>query len=168
MADLLEANRSGAFTDLDQYEFVYFGSGAKCGELSNFAEVVTPFVCRSMLWKSSEHAFQAILRVEESQWSRFAVKGDLSDLEGLKLVFKEKELKKKKKHYGPKKNGKPAMIGIVAKMAVKEKIAEKISPSLKLKLKSEQLHSIDEMAGLFVEILKAKYQGNPRFMEILL
>ena len=58
------------------------------------------------------------------------------------------------------------MIGIVAKMAVKEKIAEKIS--LKLKSKSEQLHSIDEMAKLFVEILMAKYQGNPRFMEILL
>ena len=166
MADLLDANRKGAFTDLGEDQFVSFGSGRKCGELSNFAEVDTPFECRSMKWKSSEHAFQAILRVDESQWSRFAVKGDLSDLEGLKLVYKEEELEKKKKHWGPKTTGKPAMIGIVAKMAVKANIAKKIS--LKLKTNSEELHSNDEMAGLFVEILKAKYQGNPRFMEILL
>lgn len=165
---LVECNRTNPACDLDAESFCYFGSGTKLGMLSNFALCDEPFFCRNHLWTTSEHAFQAILRVREEDWGRLAFGGDLSSLTtGLPLVFKADEVAKKKKHYGPTLTGRPAMTGIVAKMAVKPNIAADKRVALRLKTASEAQHSVDEMGELFEEILLCKYRANPRFLQAL-
>ena len=153
----LEANAEKPLR-LDSSLCVYFGSGmdSTVGYLTNFAQTECAFEFRERMWPSSEHAFQAHLRVHPDDHHHFAVGGKLSTLEtGLQLVFKTGELDKKRKHYGPKKTGKPPMIGIVAKMAVNPEIAKKIG--LKLISSSESKHSIAEVSETFFDLLKSKY-----------
>ena len=91
--------------------------------------------------------------------SEMCIRDSLGSLAtGIPLVFKPTEVQNKSKWYGAKA-GKPAMIGIVAKMAVKPDRAKKIN--LKLLSPSESKHSVDEMGNLFMEILTAKYAQNP-------
>ena len=118
-------------------DFIYFGSGMnrEMSKLSNFCACEFDFM--EHRWPSSEHAFQAILKVDPSDWGRFSVGGDLSVLGEDKV-----------KYWGAKKNGKLAMVGIVAKMAVKN--PEKLN--LKIVVKSP--FKFDE---LFLRILMAKY-----------
>jgi len=120
-------------------DFIYFGSGMdrEKSTLSNFCACEFEFM--DYRWPSSEHAFQAILKVDPSDWDRFSVGGDLSGLGEDKV-----------KHWGVKKNGKLAMVGIVAKMAVKN--PEMLN--LKMVKKSPRPFKFDE---LFLRILMAKY-----------
>ena len=53
---------------VEEGSYIYFGSGTKYGMLSNFADVDIPFRFRGLDWTSSEHAFQACLRVKEDDW----------------------------------------------------------------------------------------------------
>jgi predicted NAD-dependent protein-ADP-ribosyltransferase YbiA (DUF1768 family) len=143
--------------------FVYFGSAMdkEMSMLSNFSKA--EFELFGVRWPSSEHAFQAILKVEKCDWERFSVDGDLGSLKsGFKSMgFSEKDVEKKVKHWGPKKNGKLEMIGIVAKMAVRN--GEKLG----LKMK-KQNHSFDDMCKLFLKILVKKYKTNENHRNILL
>ena len=136
-----------------------FGSGmdASVSLLTNFAQLPGGFKWRGHTWPSSEHAFQAALRVPFDYWSWFAEGGRCSTLDGLGLVFPLSELQKKTTHYGPTRTGKVAMVGIVAKMAVKQKVAKKIG--LPLLSPDESVHSVDEMEELFLDILMAKYRA---------
>lgn len=143
----------------DKADVAYFGSGmdASVGYLTNFAHVPHGFRWNGYTWPSSEHAFQAALRVHPDDWHHFAIDGVLGNFEsGMPLIFRAKDVDKKKKYYGPKKTGKPRMVGILAKMAVKPDIAKGIP--LRLLSGSEDRHSLEEMITLFLEILEAKYE----------
>ena len=137
--------------------FAYFGSGAGVYELSNFCEA--PFELWGLSFPTSEHAYQAAYRCERESWPRFASDGDLGSLErGLPLVYERADVAKKAKHWGAKKR-RPAMIGIVAKMAVKPERAAKLG--LKLRRFSDDERDLEEIKKLFREILMAKYRANP-------
>lgn len=137
-------------------EFSYFGSGAGIYELSNFSDA--PFELWNQKWPSSEHAYQAAYRCEKESWPKFASDGELGSLgRGLPLVFKKDEVAKKSQHWGAKKN-RPAMVGIVAKMAVKPERAAKLG--LKLRRFSDDERDLGEIKKLFTEILLAKYRAN--------
>lgn len=126
-------------------------------DFSNFCHA--PFVLRGIHWPSSEHAYQAIYRCEPDCWDRFAVGGDLASLHtGLPLVCKAEEVAKKILHWGPKSTRK-AMVGIVAKMAVKPDRAAMLG--LKLRKWSDDERDMKEIRALFNEILLAKYHANP-------
>lgn len=143
---------------------LYFNSGVGVSELSNFAE--SPVYFRGIRFVSAEHAFQAVDKVVEEDWKRFALDGDLGTLEkGLKCVFSEKEYQKKLKHYGAKRN-RPSMPGIVAKMAVKPEIARRLR--LRLNRFRESEDRLQEMKALFHEILRAKYTQNESSRKALL
>ena len=136
----------------------YFGSGAGIGALSNFASCELKIDGR--MFPSSEHAYQAMAKVMPVHWHRFAVGGDLSTLEtGLKLVFKSSEYDKKFKHYKGKGSGRPCMVGIVAKMAVRPDVARKLG--LRLTAIQEQGKWMTHIEALFERILHAKYDQNP-------
>ena len=66
-----------------------FGSGmdASVSLLTNFAQLPGGFKWRGHTWPSSEHAFQAALRVPFDYWSWFAEGGRCSTLDGLGLVY---------------------------------------------------------------------------------
>ncbi|MDA9846864.1 NADAR family protein [Flavobacteriaceae bacterium] len=125
-------------------DFVYFGSGMnkEMSKLSNFCR--SHFKYKGIVWPSAEHAFQAILKLDKSEWHRFSVDGEFGKLgEG-------------QDYWGPKKNGKLEMIGIVAKKTVK---------ILKNK---KQTHSLHEMYELFLKILIQKYKQNENHRNVLL
>lgn len=111
-------------------------------KLSNFCR--SHFKYKGIVWPSAEHAFQAILKLDKSEWPRFSVDGEFGKLE------------KGQEHWGPKKNGKLEMIGIVAKKTVK---------ILKNK---PQTHSLHEMYELFMKILIQKYKQNENHRNVLL
>ena len=147
--------------------FVYFGSGMSATRafLSNFAE--SRVTVRDVTFPSSEHAFQALLRVHPDHIKKLSVDGELGSFErGIKRVFRASEVARKLKHYGSKQNGKPAMVGIVAKMAIKPECAKKIG--LRLLSPKEDAHSFEEMGNLFLEILAAKYAQNAVALQQLL
>ena len=146
---------------VDKDDVVYFGSamGSEVGYLTNFAR--SRITVRGYTFPSSEHAFQAFLRLRPDDVHRMSVDGDLGGSleECIPKVFKAAEVDRKLKHYGAKKTGKPDMIGIVAKMAVKPDVAKKLN--LRMLHAYEYEHSIEEMGNLFMEILAAKYDQNP-------
>ena len=153
----------------------YFGSRSKMpgALLSNFAEAKNPFETPSMpgrKFTNSEAAWM-VYRVHESDRDRFARGGDLSTLEeGAPKVF-DKDVEKKKGTWGPqKKTGKPAMPGVIAKMAVKEKRMKKLGLTPgegKPDLDTDAY--IDQVAvPRFGEILVNKYGKNPEMLSALL
>lgn len=137
-------------------DFQYFGSGAGVYELSNFCDA--PFELWGYNWASSEHAYQAAYRCEKADWARFAVGGDLGTLtKGIGKVFAANDVTKKAAYWGAKKS-KKAMVGIIAKMAVKPERARKLG--LRLRKWSDDARDMTEMRVLFTEILLAKYRAN--------
>lgn len=87
---------------------------------SNFSLIEEGIMYDDLLYYSTEHAFQSQKYIKEQRY-RFSVNGDLGNVEsGFKLVFGDDY--KKKKEYWMKKNN----IGIIAKMATKENIGEKL------------------------------------------
>ena len=152
---------------------VYFGSGmgADMALLSNFA--LAPFEFAGINWNSSEHAFQALLRVAAGDCHRFAVGGDLDggDLQAnMRLLLgpgtSDEVSRKKAAHWGAKLSGKVAMVGIVAKMAVKTSTAKRLG--IQLLHPAEGMHSIESMGRLFDGILDAKYAKNASHRTALL
>ena len=164
---LISINNNNPPFNININDFIYFGSGMKISVLSNFALCDTPFFFRGKWWTTSEHAYQAILRVEEKDWDYFAVGGELSTEYGLERVFSQDIVQKKKKFYGPTQTGRPAMLGVIAKMAVKPDVIKKMNLPIRLKTSNESYHTIDEMSNLFMGILEAKYKANPRLFQIL-
>ena len=143
---------------LDPGTYTNFGSGmnGSVGLITNFARVPGGFTWRGRRWASSEHAFQAVLRVHPSSWGMFVLEGALSAFPvGGLLLLKRGDLSRQWKHYAPTKTGRPEMIGILAKMAVTPQNAAKCN--IRLLSPNEDMHDIDEMAELFIEILLAKY-----------
>ena len=79
--------------------------------------------------------------------------------------FKDDALKKKLKFWGPiASSGRPAMVGIVAKMAVND---PKRVPGLKLKPKPEFGFTDPELIDIFLPILKAKWRDFKAFRDVL-
>jgi len=154
--------------ELKMSSYIYFGSGTKVGELSNFARCPTPFEWEGHLWNSSESAYCCWLRVDPVDWPRFAVGGDLSELTtGFAALVPASVVGKKVKHYGSKKGGtKPEMIGIIPKLATKDKYAKKIG--VRLTPRDEAKCEPSELFNKFVEILVEKYRYNKTFRDVLI
>lgn len=82
-------------------------------KFSNFAFIEEGIMYKNLLYYSTEHAFQSQKYIKEQRY-RFSVNGDLENVEsGFKLVFGD--------DYEKKNN-----IGIIAKMATKQNIGEKL------------------------------------------
>ena len=148
---------------------VYFGSGCMAPAccLSNFARCPIPFLWKGLLWNSSEAAYCCWRRLERKDWDHFAVGGKLCELEsGIPLIFPQKDWDKKQKHYGAKTTGKPDMVGILPKMAMKRDVAKKLG--LELKDYDHETDSDQLLIDTFVEILMCKYLANPKWMDVLL
>lgn len=74
-----------------------------------------------------------------------------------KLAREARSVQGSKKHWGEKKSGRPAMPGIVAKMASKKERATAIGLTM---LTDEEL-DMDELSCIFRPILRAKFKHNP-------
>ena len=149
--------------------FVYFGSGCKAPFccLSNFAECPNPFLWEGHMWPSSEAAYCCWRHLERDDWHHFAMGGKLGNLKsGIPLIFAQKDWLKKQKHYGAKTTGKPDMVGILPKMAMKRDVANRLG--LQLKDHDRETGPDQPLIDKFVEILMAKYLANPEWLEILL
>ena len=149
-------------------EHIYFGSGTAGDSslLSNFAAAQVEV--QGKVFPSSEHAFQALLKVDPVNHARMEVGGDLGSLKGgFGQFFSDESVAAKKvKHWGEKKT-KSAMVGIVAKMAVKETTARKLG--LKLLDHTSRLYKTEsDVRRLFAEILDAKYAQNRTHRKFLL
>lgn len=146
---------------------IYFGSNAGIGAFSNFAKCPEPFEWNGHVWDTAEHAYQAIMKLKHREdWKRFARGGDLSTLEkGIPLVF-PKDVDKKMRVYRAKQTGRPEMLGIVAKMAVKPQHARRLG--IELNIVDETTIDVVVLGSVFSSILVAKYIANPPFCKLLL
>ena len=141
-------------------EHKYFGSGAGIGEFSNFCELQHPVEFEGRLYPTTEHAYQAEYRVDERDRHRFAVGGDLASIEtGIPLVADKKgTVASKVKHWSAKGN-RPAMPGIVAKMAVHPKRAKRLK--IRLCKSKDDPRDMVEIKSIFKAVLLSKYRRNP-------
>lgn len=115
-------------------------------KFSNFQYIkdgIQPFNDK-LVFASTEHAFQSRKYVEKDR-ARFSIDGDLGNIDGFSLVFKEKEYIKKYKYWMQKDN-----IGVIAKMATNEKLGKKLGLE-----RNTDFVSTDE---LWVQILLTKYR----------
>ena len=144
-----------------------FGSGQKLpfAHLSNFT-AASPFKFGAHTWDTSEHAYQACVCVEEKDHHKLATGSPLSDLaQGTAAVF-GKDHEKKARYWGPKRQktgDKRSMLGIVAKMAIKEDKAQKLG----LALRRKPEYYTEHVTSLFLDILKAKYEGDAALRDTL-
>lgn len=147
-------------------EVLLFGSAQKLpfAHLSNFT--ATSFRYGEHAWDTSEHAYQAMLCLAESHHHKLAAGSTLSNIEtGVMAVF-DKDVARKVVFWGEKrlKTGrKRSMVGVVAKMAIKEKTGKKLG----LSLRTEPNYSTQHVATLFLDILKAKYEADADLQDIL-
>lgn len=143
--------------------FTYFSSGCGKRHLSNFASARVVF--ENKAYPSSEHAYQS-RKFIESDWHRFEVGGDLASFDAFALFYKEPDASKKSKFWSSTHKGKrPAMIGIVAKLASHPDRAKKLG--LTMRWHDEAQRSEESLMSLFTDILKCKYTQNPEFYEVL-
>lgn len=115
-------------------------------KFSNFQHIkdgIQPFDDK-LIFASIEHAFQSRKYVEKDR-SRFSIDGDLGNIDGFSLVFKEKEYEKKRDYWMKKDN-----IGVIAKMATNEKLGKKLGLT-----RNPDFVSTDE---LWMQILLTKYK----------
>lgn len=135
--------------------------------LSNFCEVPGGIKWRGKLYPSAEHIYQMQLKVDPSCFHMFECGGVLGSVEsGFRAMgFKDKKLQSSVKYWGPtKSSGRPAMVGIVAKMAVNKPSRVE---GLKLKAKPEFGFTDQELIDIFVPILKAKWKCFKAFRDAL-
>ena len=149
---------------------VYFSSGSGIGELSNFAYLEEPLQYKGLEYNSSEHCYMA-MRVVRKHRYRFAVGGDLSDLTDASVsavygISDAQQIAKKRKYWSAK-GTRPAMPGIIAKLATKPSVAARLQIELK-KGWNEERRSEQELIDIFVPILIAKYRANPKLKEVLI
>jgi predicted NAD-dependent protein-ADP-ribosyltransferase YbiA (DUF1768 family) len=115
-------------------------------KLSNFQYIeggIEPFD-DELVFVSTEHAFQSRKYVEKDR-IRFSINGDLGNIDGFNLVFREKEYEKKRDYWMKKGN-----IGVIAKMATNEKLGKKLGLE-----RNPDFASTDE---LWMQILMCKYR----------
>lgn len=145
----------------------YFGSGAGIGEFSNFCVLQNYVEFKGRWYPTLEHLYQSEYRVDEQDRDRFAEGGDLASMEtGMALVADKKDdVAKKIKHWSAKGN-RPAMPGIVAKMAVHPKRAKRLGITLR-KLKDDPRDMV-EIKSIFKAALLSKYRRNPLLRHRLL
>ena len=115
----------------------------KFSNLQHIIDGIKPFDDK-LEFASIEHAFQSRIYVEKDR-ARFSINGDLGNIDGFKLVFKEKEYEKKRDYWLAKDN-----IGIIAKMATNKKIGKKLGLE-----RNTDFVSTDE---LWLQILLSKYR----------
>ena len=146
-----------------------FSSGTGLSELSNFAFLEEPIQYKGMEWNTAEHAYMA-QRVAKEDRHRLAAGGDLADLSdsSVALVYgiSDQNAIAKKRKYWSAKGKRPAMPGIIAKMATKPVTAKRLG--LKLKKWCEEKVAEQDLIDAFVPILVAKYRTNPASRKILL
>lgn len=154
----------GQKSDEHENPFQYFSSRVGISSLSNFC--ASPFEINDLKFPSVEHGYQALCKCEPESWHRFAIGGDLANLEsGLAQLVKPTDLPKKLKFWGAKGNRKE-MVGIVAKMAVEPKRAKGLG--LELRSLPHDGRDLEERKALFSELLVAKYQANADALAALL
>ena len=135
--------------------------------LSNFCEVPGGIKWRGRLYPSAEHLYQMLVKADPSCYHMFECGGVLGTVEsGFKAMgLKDDKLKTSVKFWGPtKSSGRPAMVGIVAKMGVNKPSRVK---GLKLKPKPETGFTDQELIDIFVPILKAKWRHFKAFRDAL-
>ena len=115
----------------------------KFSNLQHIIDGIKPFDDK-LEFASTEHAFQSRKYVEKDR-IRFSINGDLGNIDGFKLVFKENEYEKKRDYWFAKDN-----IGIIAKMATNKKIGKKLGLE-----RNTDFVSTDE---LWLQILLSKYR----------
>jgi predicted NAD-dependent protein-ADP-ribosyltransferase YbiA (DUF1768 family) len=138
----------------------HFGSGAgvRGGFASNFCELASPIECDGLAYPTTEHAFQAVWRLPPAERHHLALGGSLSTLDGLGRFFDDPvQVGKKKAFWGRTGTGRPAMPGIVAKMAVSEKHSRKLG----LHPIHHPASDFSEMCTFFMHLLRLKYEQNP-------
>tara|TARA_B110001452_G_scaffold224701_1_gene198378 strand:+ start:3764 stop:4381 length:618 start_codon:yes stop_codon:yes gene_type:complete len=146
-------------------QFVYFGSGTQLKWLSNFAVVEDPRGLKfgKRRYRTSEHAYQS-LKVAEEHRDRLAVGGDLEGLQALKAIYPDPAVAAKKIKYWTAQSD-PVLAGISAKMITKEKHARKLKRPLKLETLRDP--PLNELKGVWREILTAKLKASPSFRKAL-
>jgi predicted NAD-dependent protein-ADP-ribosyltransferase YbiA (DUF1768 family) len=128
----------------------------KCGfyKFSNFQYIeggIQPFD-DELVFISTEHAFQSRKYAKKDR-IRFSVNGDLGNIDGFSLVFREKDHEKKREYWMKKGN-----IGVIAKMATNEKLGKKLGLE-----RNQDFVSTDE---LWIQIITCKYRKE-EFKQIL-
>lgn len=145
----------------------YFSSGVGERHMSNFCSIPQDgLFYGGYRWRTAEHAFQAFCRVDPTHHHRLALGGDLAELDALARFYPRisaTAMKKKIAHWDAKKSGAPQMAGIVAKMAVSHPSAV----GLLMKPKPETGMTDDELTGLFLPILEAKYEASKDYRQCL-
>ena len=123
-------------------------------KLSNFQYIeggIQPFDDQ-LVFPSTEHAFQSRKYVAKDR-ARFSVNGDLGQVDGFKLVFREKEYEKKQKYWMKKGN-----VGVIAKVATNKTVGKRLGLEI-----DPDFKSTDE---LWMQILQCKYDKEP-FKQLL-
>jgi len=139
---------------------VMFGSNCKLDadndyRFSNFYETGVPLRHRGKLYPTSEHAYQA-QKFPPSARDRFAVGGDLAAWGGLGFFYADPAAAEKKREYW----GRKRMLGVVAKLCTTQgERAGRPPPA--------HLGTPERKCRLFLEILAAKFAGNPELAEAL-
>ena len=140
--------------------FQYFGSGAGIGEFSNFCALEHFVEFNGRLYPTTEHLYQAEYRCEEEDRDRFAKGGDLASMEtGMALVVDNKNKLASKIEQWSARGNRPAMPGIIAKMAVHPDRAENLK--IRLRRSKDDPRDMDEIKRIFKAALLSKYRRNP-------
>lgn len=162
--------------------YVYFGSGMKVHQLSNFNQCEIEgeiwikddegrYLLKTYTFPSSEHYWWSHFFVKDEDIRRIAIGGDLSTLEGLKHFYKGEVLEKKIKYWGKKDN-----VGIVPKILAGKKGTNYRKRAMELGM-CMSIHPCPKygIQGLDItlnriwsKILIAKYTQNRGHREILL
>ena len=143
--------------------YTYFSSGCGKYHLSNFAAARVEF--EGKVYPSSEHAYQSRKFIETDR-HRFEVGGDLASFDAFTLFYKEPYATKKGGFWSNTYQGKrPAMVGIVAKLASHPDRAKKLG--LTMRWHDETQRSEESLSSFFTDILKCKYAQNPDFYAVL-
>ena len=143
-------------------DVVTFGSGTRNRWPSNFAAIEGGMLLDGHIWPSTEHYFQAWLRVDPEDWHRLALGGDLSSLDALKLLYAPEVAAKKIRHWTF--SAEPICVGIVAKMVVNPDWNRKLATPLKLVTRDV---SPKQMSDLWMRILTTKFEACPQFRTAL-
>ena len=155
--------------------FAYFNSASgrtpkerELRRLSNFWRLSQPLSLWGLRWRTAEHAYQAYAKVDQRDWPRLAVGGDLDDLDKLAAFYPDEDTAFKKINHWNGKGVYP-MAGIVAKMAVNPAHNRKLQPPLRL-LNDDQNKErflLKSQRHLWEEILSAKAAVSVEYVRTL-
>lgn len=140
----------------------YFSSGVGERWLSNFAQLNSLHI-DGRDWPSVEHWYQAT-KFHPDDRGAFAVGGRLATLDAISenggVFFAPQDHAKKIKFWGANSK-RPAMVGIVAKMASNPARAKLLGLRMLPKVIEDAADCIPELTKLFKRGLLAKYEQNP-------